>query len=524
MKLLKKILSHAWKRARAVAIIDDHGTTTYLKLALGAMYFSRQIERWTQRPRIGLMLPTGAAAPMCIMGAWMAKRIPVPMNFMLSKEELAYIIQDAELDTILTVKPLIDHLGGPTILPDEVKVVYLDELTPPKWPTLRWPPEHNDDEVAAILYTSGTSGRPKGVLLTHGNFVANLLGCIEHANLQRVDTFLGVLPQFHCFGLTALTLAPLALGAKVVYTARFVPKRLVELFRKHRPQIFMAVPSMYKALLGVKDANRTDFVSLRFPVSGGEPLQEATLKEWQERFGVMLLEGYGLTETSPVISWCSPTHNRPGSVGRPLPGVRVLILDDKNIPLGPDADGEIVVSGPTVMAGYFKLPELTQEVMVEVFAAESTGPQRRMYFRTGDIGRLDRDGFLYITGRKKEMMIVAGENVFPREIEEVIQKHPALKDVGVIGRPDESRGEVPVAFVELKPGMTVNPGELRTFCRQKLAGYKVPRDVFTVPHLPLSPTGKVQRRLLAQGYDNYVAQAQAYEKELAAATHNPPAH
>jgi long-chain acyl-CoA synthetase len=298
---------------------------------------------------------------------------------------------------------------------------------------------------------------------------------------------LGVLPQFHSFGLTVLTLLPLTVGCRAIYTARFVPAKLLELAREHRPTAFVAIPSMYNALLAARKAAPEDFASLRYVVSGGEPLPEKVAQGFLERFGKRINEGYGLTETAPVTNWCLADEYRPKSVGRPLPGVeeRVVGPDGRVLPAG--EDGEIRIKGPNVMKGYYKLPDLTASVFDE-----------QGYFKTGDMGRFDADGHLYITGRIKEMLIISGENVFPREIEEAINHHPAVKDSAVVGLADPSRGEVPIAFVELKEGEAWDEAAVRAFVRDRLPPYKVPKEFRVLDALPRNPTGKIMRRALAE--------------------------
>jgi long-chain acyl-CoA synthetase len=267
-----------------------------------------------------------------------------------------------------------------------------------------------------------------------------------------------------------------------------MPRRLLELMRGHKPTAFIAIPSMLAALLGAKSATAEDFKSIKYFVSGAEPLPEAIFEGFRERFGVTINEGYGLTETSPVANWCRPNEFRRKSVGKPMPGMQEMIIggDGANeSPLGANQDGEIRLKGPNVMKGYYKLPEQTAAVF------DANG-----YFRTGDMGRFDDDGFLYITGRIKEMLIIGGENVFPREIEEVLDKHPSVAASAVIGVQDESRGEVAVAFVELKEDATFDEIALRKHCREHLAQFKVPRDIRLIEKLPRNPTGKIMRREL----------------------------
>jgi long-chain acyl-CoA synthetase len=331
-------------------------------------------------------------------------------------------------------------------------------------------------------------------MLTHGNLESNVQGSIEHAGISYVDTFLGVLPQFHSFGLTGLTLLPLTVGATVVYSARFVPRQIIKLIRKHRPVIMMAVPSMYGALLLVKDATVEDFSCVRIPISGGEPLPDATYEAFKQKFAIRLLEGYGLTETSPIACWCTPEMRKRHSVGTPLPDVSFMIVDEHDNPLPTNTEGEIFIAGPNIMEGYYHLPKQTDQVICHLLDP-ATGREKR-FFRSGDIGKLDDDGFLYITGRKKEMLIIAGENVFPREIEEVLNRHESVSASAVIGKNDGMRGEVPVAFVELNEDAQFDDKALRSWCRDNLAPFKAPREIRQIDQLPRNPTGKIMRRHL----------------------------
>ncbi|MFN4243833.1 MAG: class I adenylate-forming enzyme family protein [Tepidisphaerales bacterium] len=534
MALLTRILRTALSHPLRTAVVDDRGPRSYPQCLVGAMMLSRLIDRETTRDTVGMLLPTSAATPLAIVGSWLSLKIPVPINFLLGPGEMQHVIRHAGIDTILTVGPMLEFLGAeagkgdagraeargagggmatggkaggkagekggekgwgrPAGVPEGVKLVRLEEVLPTmgKLSSLRWPPRLTEDQTAVLLYTSGTSGMPKGVPLTFGNLMSNVEAGIRRGNFTKRDVFLGVLPQFHSFGLTACSLFPLVLGAKVVYSARFVPKKIIELFRLHRPTVFMAVPSMYGALLSVKEATREDFASLRMAISGGEPLPEAVRREMYDRFGVRLMEGYGLTETSPVVSWSTPDANRDGCVGKVLDNVDVKIVSEDGKVLPPGEAGEIWVSGPNVFHGYYRDPETTASVFAELT------PGGRKYFKTGDIGTLSPDGFLAITGRKKEMLIVGGLNVFPRTIEEVLCQHPGVRDAGVVGKVDDLRGEVPVAFVEMKEGAVFDEAELRQFCRERLAQYKVPREIYRVDSLPRTPTGKVLRRKLKE--------------------------
>jgi long-chain acyl-CoA synthetase len=460
-------------------MVDDQ--RSYLLVA--SLHLASELERRCHTSTVGIMLPTGGAFPIAALAAWMLGKTVVPLNYLLKPDELQYVIDDCQTDTVISAGPMLGFLG---YRPKVKSLIEMDKVSFKGIPEPRWPAAARADDLALLLYTSGTSGRPKGVMLRHGNIQSNIRQVRDCLPFTRNEVLLGVLPQFHTFGLTVLTILPLTIGCKVVYTARFVPHKIVKLAREHRPTVLVAIPSMYNALLHVKDAAPADFASLLYTVSGGEPLPEAVFEGFRQRFNITINEGYGLTETAPVTNWCKPEEWRPHSVGRPIPGVEERIADlETGDFLPPGRDGEVLIKGPNVMKGYFNHPQETAAAF-----------DARGYFRTGDIGRFDEDGHLYITGRLKEMMIVGGENVFPREIEEALNLHPAVGASGVIGVVDPIRGELPVAFVELKEGQQTDEKQLQAWCRERLAGYKVPRSIHIVPSLPRNPTGKIMRREL----------------------------
>ena len=498
MSILRRIMYHALRRPRRVALVDDQREYNFLTIGAGSLHVAKAVSAATSRDKVGIMLPTGGAFSLALLGCWLAGKTPVPLNYLLSQDELDHVVADSGIDVILTAGKMIEAVAGLGVdvdkLPGPPRRVLMEQMKFKGLPPLRVPPKLADDDLAVLLYTSGTSGKPKGVMLSEGNLRSNIEDCLLHAGLTRCDVFLGVLPQFHTFGLTVLTLLPLYSGARAVYTARFNPRKVQELIVQHRPDLFVGVPSMLNAMLGVKNATAQDWSSLRYVICGGEPLPQSVFNGFQERFGVHLLEGYGLTETSPVTNWSTPEHNRLHSVGRALPRVRNFIVDDQGRPLGPDQEGEILIAGPNVMLGYYQLPELTDQAIVELDVPGEGGVR---CFRTGDIGKLDAEGYLFITGRKKEMLIISGENVFPREIEEVLNQHPSVHASAVIGRPDDSRGEVPIAFVELEDGADFDEPALRKHCRDRIASFKVPKEIRRLDALPRNPTGKIMRRALS---------------------------
>lgn len=466
-----------------VLIRDDQRAYKGAEIVVAALHLASEIERTSASRTVGVLLPAGGAFPIAALATWMLGRVVVPLNFLLSPGELQYVVDDCETDCIVSAGPMLDFLGGG---PRIKTMLRMDEMNFKRFPEPRWPARADATDLAAMLYTSGTSGKPKGVMLTHGNISANIRQVLEIVPFSRAETLFGVLPQFHSFGFTVLTLLPLTIGMLAVYQARFVPTRVIAAFREYRPQFFVGIPSMYNAMLNVKNASGSDFSSARYLISGGEPLPRDVADRFFERFGQRIREGYGLTETSPVTHVSYEGHDRDGYVGPALPGIETRIVDlDSGLDLPSGRDGEIRLRGPNIFKGYFKLPDETRAAFDD-----------RGFFRTGDIGRLDERGLLAITGRLKEMMIVGGENVFPREIEEVLNRHPSVAASGVIGVTDPMRGEVPVAFVEVAEGQTFDEAALRTHCRGHLAGYKVPRDIIDVKALPRNPTGKIVRRAL----------------------------
>ncbi len=489
MKLLQSIYK-TWRRSAFRALItDDYRTWRGIDLQVGSWHVARQIQ--TSRPHVAVLLPTSGMFPVTLTAIWSLGKTVVPLNYLLTKEDIHFIIEDSGVDTVVTVGPMVDMIGG---LPERVRVIKLDEMSFKGFPPVRMSIKSSDDMLAALLYTSGTSGKPKGVMLTAGNLNSNVEQCKQWVSFTNNDVFLGLLPQFHSFGFTATTLIPSAIGAKAVYTAKFNPRKVLDLLRGHKPTVMLAIPSMFNAILNTKSARQDDFESIRIALSGGEAMPDAVYEGFRERLDLTILEGYGLTETSPVTNLCRPEEQRRGSVGMPIVDVheRIVDEDENDLPVG--EDGEIRISGPNIMKGYYNLEEET------TLAFDSLG-----YFKTGDMGKLDDDGFLYITGRIKEMLIIGGENVFPREIEECLTNHPDVMAAGVVGRSDVSRGEVAVAFVELKEGATFDEQALRSWCRETIAPFKVPKNITVLGELPRNPTGKILRRELVRLVDKEVA-------------------
>jgi long-chain acyl-CoA synthetase len=348
-------------------------------------------------------------------------------------------------------------------------------------------PDTMPDDTAVILYTSGTTGRPKGAELTHFNLFYNA----EYTGsrlmpLPPETVALVVLPLFHSFGQTCFQNAVLRAGGTLVMLPRFEPKAALELMHQHRVTYFGGVPTMYFALLHYPEASRYDLSSLTFCCSGGAAMPVEVMRAFNEKYKVTILEGYGLSETSPVASFnVLDRPTKPGSIGVPIRSVEFKLVDEAGRTITePMVPGEICIKGPNVMKGYYKRPEATAEVM------------KNGWFATGDVAHRDSEGYYFIVDRKKDMIIRGGFNVYPREIEEVLYGHPAVLEAAVIGVPHESHGEEVKAVIALKPGQKTTADEIVAFCKEKLAAYKYPRLIEFREALPKTATGKILKREL----------------------------
>ncbi len=484
--LVDLLLDAAARCPKKIAVDDGLQPLAYKRLALLSAVLRDVVNRETKCQHVGIMLPASAMFPASLFGVLWAGKVAVPLNFLLAPDELSRVVADADIDIVLTVKhfqTLADQLP--------MRPLYLEDLalkrkaltamlrrTPPA-PTVR------PDATAVILYTSGTTAEPKGVELTHNNLHSNASDAIHSLGIDPDQKLLNILPPFHVFGLTGNVLVPTMLAATTYAIPRFNPLALLKTVAQKRISLIMAIPSMYAALLKTKSAKPEAFSSVFLAVSGGEPLPESVRIGFEQRFGVTLRQGYGLTETSPVVTACSVEAHIVGTVGQPIRNAKVRIVDPQGADLPQGSDGEILVAGPGVMKGYYKKPDETRSVI------DDDG-----WFHTGDIGRLDEKGYLAITGRAKEMLIIGGENVFPREIEAALETYEGVLQVAVIGIPDDLRGELPAAFVMPQEAARLTEQALRNHAKQLLAGFKVPKRVIIRSDLPTGPTGKILKRRL----------------------------
>lgn len=433
----------------------------------------------------------------------------IPINPIYSPDEISYILHNSDAKVVIAVDPLLPLVekavkGFPAIeqfiicevsedvgqrfaaLPDTVKskVKLFSSVILTGRPDVQ-PVAVEENETAIILYTSGTTGQPKGAMLTHGNLFSNARDVAEYLGFSGDDRVVATLPVFHVFALTVVVNAPLLKGATILLVPRFSPGDVFETIKTKQATVFAGVPTMYNFLYQYPAAVKEDFATVRLAISGGASLPVALLHNFENKFDVRVSEGYGLSEASPVTCFNPLDRDRvPGSIGTNIVNVENKVVNElgEEVPVG--EVGELIVKGPNVMKGYYKMPE------------ETAATIRDGWLYTGDLARQDEDGYFYIVDRKKDLIIVGGFNVYPREVEEVLFAHPAISEAAVIGVPDPDFGEEVQAFVVLKEDAQVTEEQLKQFCTQKLAKYKVPAVIEFLDELPKNTTGKILRRSL----------------------------
>lgn len=430
--------------------------------------------------RVGIWLKNCPEFVPALFGILQAGAVVVPVNNFLKPDEVSFILADAGIDVLILDESMRDGFAKLQAQRPGLKGLWVESFGAPASASVNTVKScgRTESDLAIIIYTSGTTGHPKGAMLSHGNLLANVESCRRVLEAVGEDRFVVLLPMFHSFMLTVGILLPLLIGGSMVLIKTLnPPKNIVAEIIQHRATLLPAVPQFFRALThGSVPVN----LPLRICISGGAPLPAEILREFTQRFPIPLLEGYGLSEASPVVSF-TPVRGpwKAGSIGVPICDVEMSVQTERGEMLGPGQTGEVCVRGANVMLGYWKQPDETAKVM------------RGQWLLTGDIGHVDEDGFYYITDRKKDMLLVNGINVYPREIEEVIYKYPGVKEAAVIGVPNARKGEQPMAFVAAQDGCKVEEAPLLEFVREKLADYKVPREVIVLPALPRNSTGKI---------------------------------
>lgn len=484
------LLDSAARHPERTAISDGTQAVSYRELAEA----SGRAAAWLRsyygvRPgdRVALMVPNVPAFPVLYYGILLAGGVVVPMNPLLKQREITYYLNDSQAAAFLAWHECANDaaagaraahvpyiLAGPDALEPRLRRHHPE---PGPAPRAR-------SDTAVILYTSGTTGRPKGAELTHDNLARNTeVTRSTLLLLSRTDVVLGALPLFHSFGQVVAMNCAISSGASLVLLPRFDPATTLATIDRCQVTVFAGVPTMYAALLGCPGRGCHDTRSLRLCVSGGAALPPEVLRDFESAFGCDILEGYGLSETSPVACFNHPGRTRkPGTVGTPIQGVQVRIIDQAGREVAPGQVGELTIRGHNVMKGYWRRPDATADAIPDG------------WLRTGDLGTTDADGYIRIVDRKKDLIIRGGYNIYPREIEEVLYEHPAVSEAAVIGVPHPTLGEEVAAAVVLWPGASTRPDELREFVKAQVAAYKYPRHLWILSALPKGPTGKILKR------------------------------
>jgi long-chain acyl-CoA synthetase len=472
--ILAAVLKSAEHYADRTALICGEEKIPYSELVRRTQSAAAHAAKFAPGENVGIFLPNSIHFPPHVLGALWAGKIIAVLPTLGPAPLLKLMFAEAKLTTVFTSPDLAPRLA-------EAGVPYV--LIDPSYPPANdFALQTRSHEAAVLLYTSGTTGRPKAVALSEQNIISNAEGCREATGFDDRQVMLAILPLFHAYGLTVTNLLPLMTGSTVVVLERFVPRAVLNAIERHRVTTLVAVPSQYRLL--ALDPTPCDATSLWLCIAGAERLPETTEREFTERFGHAILPGYGATEVAPVISLNIPETNRPASVGRPLPNLKITIRseDDTVCPVG--EIGEVCVEGPSVMLGYLNDPEATARKI------------HNGVFHTGDKGFTDADGYLYLSGRADEMVKVAGEKVYPAEVENALERIEGVEEAAVIALPDPKHGVRLHAFLQKKEGAMLDESMLRAACRELLEPHKVPRSFTFVDSLPRTITGKTDKRTL----------------------------
>ncbi len=496
METLGNILSHhAKERPRTVACVFDKKRLTYRELNEQATLFALRLRELgvNKGDRVAILLHNSMDYLICYFGIQKLGAVAVLLNTYLTAKELAYILNDCSPKVLLTssgFNKVILHLLKE--VPSLREILFTDtEHLPVAACPLEELSENTIDprDLAVIIYTSGTSGNPRGVMLSHYNLISNVKSGLAAFDVTSKDRVLCFLPMFHAYTFTVCILLPLYAGARIYIVEKVTQfNKVIKSLIFDRITLFVAVPTIYNILAQKKiPPVAMRLLALRFCVSGAAPLAESVLHRFEKKFRLPLLEGYGLSEASPYVC-INPLNGvrKPMSVGIPLPGIKARVIGEKGEDLPVNHVGELLVQGPNVMLGYFNRPEDTEKSIIGG------------WLYTGDMARIDEDGYIFVVDRKKDMIIVNGMNIYPREIEEVLYQHPKVLEAAVIGLPDELHGELPVAYIALKEGQQATEHEIRLYLKGQLASFKIPRQVYFRESLPKTPTGKVLKKKLKE--------------------------
>ncbi|MGW1917640.1 long-chain-fatty-acid--CoA ligase [Streptomyces sp. NPDC002076] len=489
MNLASHLVNSARTHPDRAALRLGDAAMSYRTLDQGSARMAGLLQDRGVKPgdRVAVMLPNVPEFALAYFGVLRAGGIVVPMNPLLKSREIAYYLGDSGARLLFAWDAFADEArAGAQQGQAEVVVVGAGGFGPPlaSAPSAEDLADRHEDDTAVILYTSGTTGQPKGAELTHANLTRNCeIVANELFEIGAADVIFGGLPLFHAFGQTCTLNAAVASGACLTLLPRFDAAKALRILAEHGVTVFAGVPTVYSRLVRQPGRDAYDISRLRVALAGGAAMPVHVLHDFQAAFDCVVLEGYGLSETSPVASFNTlQAGPRPGSVGTPVPGVEMRVVDNNGKKVAHGETGEIVIRGHNVMKRYWRRPEETATAI------------RDGWLHTGDLGRIDQDGYFWIVGRKKDVIIRGGYNVYPREVEDVLYEHPAVADAAVIGLPDADLGEEVGAAVVLRPGAQATAEELREYVKRQVAAYKYPRKVWIVDALPKGPTGKILKR------------------------------
>ncbi len=430
---------------------------------------------------LAIMLPNRVELVTSMFAAWRLGAAVTPVNPSLTAREAQYQIDDAAARLIVA-----DDASAQKLRRGGQPIIWVDDVTSPARPKVPVPTTSAPDTLALLIYTSGTTRRPKRVVLDHANISATVDRIIAWFQMSGDTRCLLVLPLFHVNGIMASIMSPLLAGGSTFIAERFDVTTFWATVERARPTFFSAVPTIY-AMLVSRPGTQPDTRNLRYVICGAAPMPRTLIGEFEQRYGVPVVEGYGLSECT-VCCTANPLDGlrKPGTVGLAMPGIEVGVVDEEDRLLQAAETGEVVVRGPNVMRGYLRRPD------------ESAHALRGGWLHTGDVGRFDEDGYLTLVDRVKDLIIRGGENIYPKEIEDVLYTHPAVLEAAVVGQPDAFFGEQPVAFVALRHGRRATPDDLIEHCRESLARYKVPREVYIEEALPKNAVGKIAKPVLRE--------------------------
>ncbi|MBZ0255372.1 AMP-binding protein [bacterium] len=491
MELYTALLHACSEYKDSIAFDGEMGRMTYTELLGRSNVVGHQLqERFgSERQNIALLIPNTPYFPLALFGLLGAGHVAVPFNPLLNPEELAALMEHGECKVML-YDPYMEESAkkAQALAKTDIEIVSVADLLATESPNpAPFTPQVGDDELAMILYTSGTTGDPKGVMLSHKNVYSNFASFSKVFDFSSKDTFPCVLPLFHTFAMTVIIFGALLNGARILLFPQFAPQKLLETIFKEKSIILIAVPPMFLMLARFAPENAAEIHNLRITVSGGGALPVDIGAAFEKAFNHPILEGYGLTETSPAVAVNRPDNNKPGTIGLPLPDVEVELRDEDGTPVLMGEVGELCVRGDLVMQGYYKNDAATAAVMM---------PDG--FIRTGDLGLAHESGQFQIVGRSKDIIVSGGENIYPREVEETLLRYPGVMEAAVVAKADKLRTEVPYAFVVLEEEVRseITESELRKYCREHLGEYKIPVAFQFIEEMPKTATRKIQKEKL----------------------------